>query len=175
LLLWTSFLKFDLSSIPDNLAITGATLHLYQINGAGYLRTTGTNAAYVADDSWTEGTLTWNNQSVTGAVLGSSPDTANYRGWSQWDLLATGQWDSAADLADNLLPLTVSEQPGSSTHNWYSKESDLLDCLAPGETGPVDSLRQPYLEITFVPLPPAVWLSGCGLVTLIGMAGRKRA
>lgn len=173
--LWTSLLKFDLSSIPDNLTVTGATLHMYQINGAGFLRTTGTNATHVSDDSWTEGTLTWNNQPVDGAILGSSPDTANYRGWSQWDLLATGQWDSAADLADNLLSLAVSDQPGSSSHNWCSKESDLVNCLAPEETGPAGSLRRPYLEITTIPLPAAVWLFGCGLVSLIGMASCKKA
>lgn len=173
--LWTSFLKFDLSAIPDNLTITGATLHMYQVNGAGYIRTTGTNAAHVADDSWTEGTLTWNSQPAIGAVLGSSPDTADHRGWSQWDLLATGQWDSTAELADNFLSLAVSEQPGSSSHNWCSKESDLMNCLSPGETGPVASLRQPYLEITTVPLPAAFWLFSGGLVALSGMARRKHA
>lgn len=173
--LWTSFLKFDLSSIPDNLTVTGATLHMYQFNGAGFLRNTGTDAAHVADDSWTEGTLTWNNQPVDGAILGSSPDNANYRGWSLWDLLATGNWDPAADLSDNLLSLAISDQPGSSSHNWCSKESDLVNCLAPGETGPVGSLRRPYLEITTVPLPAAVWLFGCGLVSLTGMASRMKA
>ncbi|MGD8620219.1 MAG: DNRLRE domain-containing protein [Gammaproteobacteria bacterium] len=172
--IWTTFLKFDLSSIPDNLTITGATLHMYQINGAGLIRTTGTNATYVADDSWTEGTTTWNSQPVDGAVLGSSPDTANDRGWSQWDLLETGLWDSTADQIDNFLSLAINEMPGSSTHNWCSKESDLLNCLAPGETGPADSLRRPYLEITFVPIPAAIWLFGAGLMSLIGMAGRKK-
>jgi hypothetical protein len=170
--LWTSFLKFDLSSIPDNLAITGATLHMYQVNGAGFLAS-GTGAAHVADDSWTETTLTWNNRPSAGAVLGSSPDDKFHRGWSQWDLLVTGQWDPAADLADNLLSLAINETGGSSTHNWCTKESDLMNCLAPGETGPAGSLRHPYLEITFVPLPAAVWLFGCGLVSLIGVAGRR--
>ena len=175
LLLWTSLLKFDLSSIPDNLTITGATLHMYQVNGAGFNRTVGTTAAHVADDSWTEGTTTWNSQPVAGAVLGTSPDNADYRGWSEWDLLATGQWDPTADQADDLLSLAVSEIPASSSHNWCSKESDLANCLAPGETAPVGSLRRPYLEITFVPLPAAIWLFGCGLVSLTGMASRKKA
>ncbi|HSH29292.1 MAG TPA: DNRLRE domain-containing protein [Thiohalobacter sp.] len=171
---WTSFLKFDLSAIPDNLTITGATLHLYQANGAGYIRTTGTNAAHVADDSWSEATLTWNNQPAAGAILGTNPDTADHRGWSQWDLLATGVWDASVDQADDLLSLAVTEVPGSSSHNWCSKESDLLNCLAPGEAGPAGSLRRPYLEITAVPLPAAVWLFGSGLVGLLGLARRGK-
>lgn len=173
--LWTSFLKFDLSAIPDNLTVTSATLHMYQVNGAGFIRTTGTNAAYVADDTWTEDTLTWGSQPVIGTVLGSSPDTADHRGWSQWDLFATGQWDPAADLTDNLLSLVVAEPPSSSSHNWCSKESDLVNCLAPGETGPAGSLRHPYLEITAVPVPAAIWLFGCGLLALSGAARRKQA
>jgi hypothetical protein len=67
-------------AIPDNLAITGATLHMYQINGAGFLRNTGANAAHGADDSWAKGSSTWSNKPVIGAVLRSSPDTAEHRG-----------------------------------------------------------------------------------------------
>lgn len=172
--LWSSFLKFDLSAIPDSLTITGATLHMYQVNGAGFIRTTGTDATHVADDSWSEATLNWGNQPDAGVLLGSNPNTANHRGWSQWDLFATGLWDANADQADDVLSLVVIEPPGSSSHNWCSKESGLLDCLAPGEAGPAEDLRRPYLEITAVPLPTAVWLFGSSMVSLLSLVRRRK-
>lgn len=169
---WITYLKFDLSAIPDGLSVTGATLNLYQVNGAGFLLS-GTDAAYVADDSWAEGTATYNTRPTFGAVLGSTPDDQDHRGWSQWNLLATGEWDPGTDLADNLLSLAVKESGGSSTHNWCSRESDLMNCLAPGETGPVDELRRPYLEVTYVPLPAAAWFFAGALFSLVGLRSRQ--
>jgi hypothetical protein len=172
--LWSSFLKFDLSSIPDNLTITGAILHMYQVNGAGIL-ISGTDVSHVSNDVWSEATTTYDNRPDVGSVLGSSDDDRTHRDWSQWNLLETGLWDSAADQVDNFLSISVSEAGGNSTHNWCSKESNLTNCLATGETGPIDSLRRPYLEVTYVPLPAAVWLFGTGLLGLVGMAHRTKA
>jgi hypothetical protein len=171
---WTTFLKFDLSSVPDGMMITGATLFMYQVNGAGFL-SSGTEASYVSDDSWSEGAITWDDQPVTGAVLGTSPDTKDHRGWSQWDLFETAQWDSTADQTDDLLSLAVGESGGSSTHNWCSKESDLMNCLAPGESGPVDALRRPRLEINYVPEPSTALLVGMGLALCGWTHGRPHS
>lgn len=171
--LWTSFLKFDLTSIPDNLSISGATLYMYQVNGAGFNRTVGTNIAHVADDAWSESTTTWANQPASGAVLDTNPDTADHRGWSQWNLFATGQWHPVADQTDNVLSLAISEVPASSSHNWCSQEADLSNCLAPGETGPVGSLRRPYLEISYIPLPPGIWLFISGMASLAAFTLRS--
>ncbi|MEJ2644579.1 MAG: DNRLRE domain-containing protein [Gammaproteobacteria bacterium] len=169
---WYSFLKFDLSGIPSGQTIVGATLHLYQVNGAGFT-TGGTDVVHVADDSWSEGSVTWNNQPAMGSVLGSSPDTKDHRGWSQWDLFSTGMWNAAADQTDNVLSLALKES-AAGTHNWCSKESDLTNCLAPGESGPAPSLRRPYLEVSYVPVPAAVWLFGSGLFAMVGFASTRK-
>ena len=58
---WISYLKFDLGSIPNSEVITGATLNLYQFLGGGFALI-GTNLFRFANDSWSENTLTWNNQ-----------------------------------------------------------------------------------------------------------------
>lgn len=171
--LWTSLLRFDLSGIPDNLSITGATLHMYQVNGAGLL-ISGTDISHVADDTWAENTVTWSNQPNTGNLLGTNPDDRTHRGWSQWDLLETGLWNSSDDLTDNALSLAITESGGNSTHNWCSKDSDLTNCLVAGETVPISSLRQPYLEVSYVPLPAAAWLFASGLV-LLGWKARRTA
>jgi hypothetical protein len=175
---WISYLKFDLGSVPNNEVITGATLNLYKfITGAGYGQL-GTNLFRFADDSWTENTLTWSNQPLgfdpygiplKGTFIASNPDGFSYVGWSSWNLLEKSAWDPSIDQADGFLSLQLAEiYSGDQSHNWCSKESDPTNC-------PASAMHQPYLTITTapVPLPPAVWLFGSGLLGLIGVARRK--
>lgn len=167
---WWTYLKFGLGSIPAGQTITSATLHLYQVNGGGFVPV-GTNLSQVANDDWLESTLTWNNQPVGsqypfsfGPLLAYNADGFSHVGWSQWDLLQTGNWDYGADLADGLLSLVITESSSATqTHNWCSRESDLANCLAIGETGPASESRRPYLEITYVPLPGTALLLATGL------------
>ncbi|MBL8201519.1 MAG: DNRLRE domain-containing protein [Chromatiales bacterium] len=181
---WVSFLRFDLSGIPEGQVITGATLNLFQFLGGGFAPI-GASVYRVANDSWSEGTVTWNAAPV---ILGvdlndntriSANDNAGttYRGWSTWDLLASGQWNPATDLADGVLSVAVYSDAfrGTQTHNWCSKESDLTNCLIAGvETGPVTELRRPSLELTAVPLPGAFWLAATGILCLAPRAHRHR-
>jgi hypothetical protein len=141
LYLWKTFLKFDLTAVPDAMTVTAATLHMYQVNGTGFL-SSGTNVLYVDDDTWSETTLTWNDGLAVGAVLGTCPDNKDHRDWSQWDLLSTGQWSPAADLSDNVLSLAVDEVGGSSSHNWISSNHQ-------------DPQAHPYLEVWYIPEPAA--------------------
>ena len=54
-----AYLKFDLSDIPDDAVIVKASVKLY------YFKSTGSAAApigaYSVEESWTEGSITWNN------------------------------------------------------------------------------------------------------------------
>lgn len=65
-----SFLKFDLSGLPSGATITLAKLRLncYQILGTPSSPDTDVQARRVADDSWAEETITWNNQKAHGDV-----------------------------------------------------------------------------------------------------------
>lgn len=168
---WISYLKFDLGAIPAGEVITGATLNLYKfIVGAGY-GPIGTNLFRFADDSWSEESLTWNNQPLGisgngtpyfGTFVASNPDGFNYVGWSQWNLFSQSAWDPAADQADGFLSLQLAEAyGGDQSHNWCSKESDPTYC--PAEAG-----HQPYLEVTTaaVPLPGVAWLAGTAFLSL---------
>jgi len=138
---WKTFLKFDLTSIPDDMTVTAATLHMYQVNGTGFL-SGGTDVLYVDDDTWSEASLTWGDGLAGGAVLGTCPDNKDHRDWSQWNLMSTGQWNPAADLSDNLLSLVVDEAGGSSSHNWISSNH-------------TDTQAHPYLEVWYIPEPAA--------------------
>jgi hypothetical protein len=180
---WVSFLRFDLSAIPAGQAITGATLNLFQFLGGGFAPI-GASVYRVANDGWSEGTVTWNSAPVIFGVdlndntrIGANNNAGTtYRGWSAWDLLANGNWNPATDLADGVLSVAVYSDAfrGTQTHNWCSKESDLTNCLITGvETGPVAELRRPYLEITAVPLPGAFWLVATGVLCLVPRAYRR--
>ena len=56
-----SFLKFDLSAVPGT--VTGLTLNVYATSSSGV----GYAVRSVADNSWGESTLTWNNAPPIGA------------------------------------------------------------------------------------------------------------
>jgi len=183
---WISYLKFDLSGIPSDQVITGATLNLYQVLGAGYAQI-GTDLFHIDNDTWNENTLTWNNQPlgftpygtpVLGTLIASNPNGFSYVGWSAWNLFEKSAWNADVDQKDSFLSLQLAEMYlGTQTHDWCSTESDLTNCLAPGETGPATESRRPYLTITtaVVPLPQAIYLFGFGIIGLIRMTFRKRS
>ncbi len=178
---WVAFLRFDLGAVPVGQTITGATLHMFQSLGGGYAPI-GSRIYRVANDAWSESTATWNNPPASVAEWFAAPIAANdnagttYRGWSAWDLLASGSWNPAADLADGVLSVAAysNTYSGTQTHNWCSKESDLGNCLISGETEPVAALRRPYLELTYVPLPGAAWMLGAVVPLLLPQLRRRR-
>lgn len=68
-----SLVKFDLSSIPTNAVVNSASLTLYAYNSVGnqtHSTLSGSNAALIQKitDSWSESTVTWNNQPTTSAI-----------------------------------------------------------------------------------------------------------
>jgi hypothetical protein len=181
---WVAFLQFDLSAVPAGQVFTGATLNLFQFLGGGFAPL-GASVYRVAADGWSEGTLTWNDSPIVFGVdlndatrIGANDNAGTtYRGWSQWDLLANGNWDPALDVADGILSIAVysNAYQGTQTHNWCSRESDLENCLVSGETGPVSALRRPYLELTVVPLPASAWLLATGALAVAARARRRAA
>lgn len=165
-----SYLMFDLSAIPASEAITGASLRLYQFDGAGFY--VGTSLYHVSDDSWTESTLTWNTMPATSSrkPLGYNSNGPFYRGWSAWEPLVEGghmgtipigEWKWGADLADGTLSLRLEQAVGGdSAHGWYSKEF-------------TDATLSPLLVITTVPVPASFWLMG-SVLAAFGIRRHRR-
>lgn len=85
-----AYLKFDLSDIPDDAVIVKANVELY------YFKSTGSVAApigaYSVEESWTESSITWNNQPDSAATpeyiynVPSSP-TNSFLFWRIEDLV----------------------------------------------------------------------------------------
>jgi len=158
-----SYLMFDLSGIPASEAIAGASLRLYQFDGAAYAQNVGTLAFHVSDDTWTESSLTWNTMPETSSrkPLAYNSNGSFYRGWStwepfvqdsNWENVPIGGWDWSSDTSDGKLSLRLEQAVGGlGSHGWYSKEF-------------TDSNLRPLLVITTVPLPASFWLMGSVLV-----------
>jgi len=139
---WTTqrtYLKFDLSSIPDNATINSATLRVYSYV-APY---TFELQVYHANDSWTEGSVTWNNQPGTTVLLGSRSGLA-VNSWNNWSLnpsLITG------DLADNELSLQIRHGNEAYTGR-VNSYAYFYSSFAAGDYAPT-------LDIDYSPAPPA--------------------
>ena len=176
---WT-YLKFDLSAIPANQGVTSVTLNMYNVFGSTYTSPNynGVRAYYVANDTWNESTLNWNNKSafnvatdLVGQNYSISFGSTVAPRLHQWVLTLTPQM-----LADGVLSIALLEAPvnpstlKAASHKYASKEFVLA---ADGSTN-----WDPYLSVNYtpapVPIPAAAWLLGTGLLGLVGVRRRMR-
>ncbi|SEL00823.1 protein of unknown function [Stigmatella aurantiaca] len=126
-----SFLKFDLSGIPEGVQVLSARLQATAYDGFAYGGDGSVYAHFVPDDSWSEGSLIWlNKPAISGQALGS---------WWLWYDFRNGQprpeqsgsAESAALAAqvqaeveqDNLLSLRLS----SSGYETFYHSSEAAD------------------------------------------------
>lgn len=177
-----SYLRFDLSGIPNGETVTFARLNLFQFNGGGFA--SGVDVFRVAADTWSESLITWNNQPVlvpaANDLIAQNPTlTGAERGWVSFDLLASGQWNPPMDLApgDDALSLIVRTSQGEvgtqRAHNFCSKESSGGTlCVLVGEAGPPRG-REPQLIIG-TPEPARGALIAAGILALVVAARRNR-
>ena len=131
-----SFLKFDLSGIPDN-NIVDVKLYLYcwlaDSGGANV------QAHRVYNDNWYEGTITWNNMPAIGENL-DGPHSVDDRGqysWTVTDFVAeqlTGDEVASFCLIDADENNAPDHSSGFDSNEWE------------------DNFQRPYLKITYAPL-----------------------
>ena len=92
-----AYLQFDLDSVPDNAVITDAELGLFYYYGVAEAE--ATIGIYNVEESWDEGSITWNDQPATAATpeytcnVPGTPTVA-YLYWTIGDLVK-GWWDGS--------------------------------------------------------------------------------
>lgn len=152
-----AYLKFDLSSISG--IITRADLHLYAAARDTNVAPEGnpvTLAAYgVADDSWTDDTLTYNTRPVKASQQASFQPLLNRRG------TAVYEWISA-DLTAYIAEQSLEDQLASIA----IADPNLALNLVLVDTG--SRSNKPYLSVTYLPgdpedTEPPVWPDGASL------------
>lgn len=122
-----SFLKFSLATLPEGAVITLAKLRLYcYITSDLVSGVTDVEARRVADDSWTELGITWNNQPDYGAVEDTKVPAI---GWVEWNVTDFVQDEWAGDKIVSLcMKSKVESYDSSFRYSYYrSKEYDSRD------------------------------------------------
>lgn len=122
------FLKFDLSSLPANARILSARLRLYAAAAYNPLSPdTDIECRAVADDTWTEAGITWNNQPAFGDVLRVNPMAT---GWREWHVEAfvKSEFEGGDTLVSFCLKCVTEDFDGTLRQTYfYSKEWDGYD------------------------------------------------
>ncbi len=131
------FVKFDLSSVPEDANITQAELYLFSSSSTG----PEVRVHRVDNDNWSEDTITWNNKpemgkNITDYVL--LPEGTLY--WTSWTVTDFVKNEAAGD--DNVSFSLVAANETSGELAWmHSKEHDLF---------------HPRLEVTYTTGPGLV-------------------
>jgi len=102
---YRAFIKFNLTDYPG---ISQASLHLFI---GDYFGSTGTHdfTVYeVDDDSWTETSITWNNQPTVGSSISTVSINVIYAQWHSWDVTSYAQLE-----AGSLMSLCLKENPAN--------------------------------------------------------------
>jgi hypothetical protein len=100
---YRSYLRFDLSSLPEEFTLERARLRLFT-QTYSTIPPTVVDLFHVADDSWSESGITWNNQPGPSGVEWTTT-TVSALQETYWDF--TSAWDPASDVADGALSLLV--------------------------------------------------------------------
>jgi hypothetical protein len=125
-----AFVQFYLPAAPQGCVVQAATLRLY----AASSRTGRTLQALQVNSSWTENSVTWNNQPAT---TGAAATTSSGSGWREWNVVAIVQamYDSGMNNGFLLRDATENNDAEQQFHGREKGESI------------------PQLVITFGPAP----------------------
>ena len=149
--------EFELSGLGIN-SVNSAILTLFNgsTNATSELPVTIDIYGYSGDGS--VGVSDYNP--VGGMLIASEP----YNGQTQFDIDVT-------DFINDQLQLTIPSSFAGFNLRLPNPTSDGRVFSFDGSNGN----NPPVLNLTTVPVPPAVWLFGSGLLGLVGMARRKKA
>jgi hypothetical protein len=137
-----SYLKFDLSSVPNGKTITSVKLYLY----CTYADSNPSIQVYAheTDDSWDETSITWNNAPAVGSLI-TSISIGGTGQYYCWDITPYGQTQYSGDKILSVVVKLLLDDPTQNNPNlaryFASKEN----------TG---TSQDPYLEVIYENTPP---------------------
>ena len=140
-----TYIKFDLSDIPEGATITSAKLHLH----VNFLTWPTAPRIFGCNDTWSESQITWNNAPtpLVPAIGGGSQDNREYYGygttwgwWFGWDVT---EYANSQVNGDNILSLVLlfQETPGLFDYIDYSSREGKVR-------------NRPWLELYYYTSPP---------------------
>jgi hypothetical protein len=146
-----SYLKFDLSGIPSGAPIVSAKLYIGS-TGSGPNPPLVVGSHYLADDSWSEGGITYSNAPTSWTSI--STDNAvvenkehNLQCCDCWDVL-----DAVEDDVDDILSIVLK------AHSYFEGSQHSWCQLASKEDGSGQGY-EPRLEITYTEEGEGSWVS----------------
>lgn len=130
------WLKFDLSSLPSGIDIIDAKIWLWGSEFSVGEVNDRIAVAFSSDDSWSESTMTWNNQPTYGSTLTKSVVEA----WDHWEFWVVTSAVKNEYTGDKTVTLVLYEEPET-----IESPNDL--CLFYQKEA--DEVHDPYLEVTY--------------------------
>lgn len=144
------YFKFPLGAIPKGSTITKAIIYLWCWAGDSWSPPADHSTydiCYVVNDTWSEWSITWDNQPGFSSILSSkffyfNPATGgSVQNWLNWELVLNGAgWNYAADLNDGVLSVAVkrkTEENSTGVAIYWSKEAGIA--------------YTPYLYVEYTP------------------------
>ncbi|MGC1204985.1 MAG: DNRLRE domain-containing protein [Flavobacteriaceae bacterium] len=109
-----SFLKFDLSNIPNNVSNARVRLKVNRTEaGAQH------SLHFISNDTWTESGITWNNRPATASLIGTE-SVPEVNRWIEFDV--TSRLDQELN-GDGILSVRISESNANNTNvEYYSND-----------------------------------------------------
>lgn len=134
------YLRFNLSSIPVNVIINDAVLSLNALNSGGE---STASAYHQINDTWTETSITWNNQPCPGSGCNGTAESSivfSGTGWKDWSV-TNMVTDSILNNKHNVSIFIKVAAAG------------LMSGIASKEYS-TDTTKRPYLNITYTTVEP---------------------
>jgi hypothetical protein len=113
-----TFLKFDLSGVTG--PVTSAKLRLF---GNHATATTADSAFAVANNTWTESGINWNNKPALGAKQGASVTITTTAKYYEWDVTAFVAAQRSAGVDTVSLAVTMDAQTNNAPDTFNARES----------------------------------------------------
>lgn len=110
-----TYFKFDLGAIPAGAEINSAELYLYP-GATGPSPDIIVGSHYLSDDSWNEGTISWNNAPAGfNPIATDSKTVSGPTGWYVWDVTSDAQtvWGD-----DKVYSTVMKDTTEGTDHNW---------------------------------------------------------